>query len=380
MGNRILLKNGYFFLQKSFHNGSVLIEDGIIRKIYTSEDADVKEEQIMDLQGAYVIPGLVDLHIHGAVGEDVSDGSAEGLCRMADYLAKQGVTSFLPTTMTLPREQLLKVCDAFLEADRVRSDVTARMIGLRLEGPFLSREKCGAQNKDYLQNPNPELWEELKRKSNGNIKILDLAPELPGALEFINSEKNSLISVAHTTADYETAGKAFEAGAKHVTHLFNAMPPMLHRAPGVIGAAAERKEVTAELISDGVHVHPSMVRVAFSLFPDRLCLVSDALRGLGMPEGEYDLSGQKVWVRDGRITLADGTLAGSACNLYVDLLKAVEFGIEKETAIYAATTLPANRINNSQIGAIEEGRYADLVICDKDLRLQKVLVGGVAVS
>ena len=330
---------------------------------------------MIDLNEACVIPGLVDLHIHGAAGEDVSDGREEGLTKMAEYLASKGVTSFLPTTMTLPKESLEKVCEAYRTVMQ-KERAGARILGLRLEGPFLSPEKCGAQNKNYLQDPDFGFWEDIYEKCNESIRITDLAPELPGAADFIKNAKNSIISLAHTTADYETAKNAFDAGAAHVTHLFNAMPPMLHRSPSLIGAAAERNNITAEIISDGVHVHPSMVRAAFSLFPDRLCLVSDALRGLGMPEGEYELSGQKILVKDGKITLPDGTLAGSACNLYDDMLRAVEFGIEKETAVYAATTLPARILGNDKVGAIEEGRFADFVICDKDLRLQKVLVGG----
>jgi N-acetylglucosamine-6-phosphate deacetylase len=213
------------------------------------------------------------------------------------------------------------------------------------------------------------------------VRIVDVAPELSGAVEFAEGAKAlCTVSVAHTDAGYEDAKAVFQAGAKHLTHLFNAMPPIHHRKPGVIGAASECEHVIAELICDGLHVHPSSVRMAFKLFPGRICLISDSLRCCGMPDGEYELGGQQVFLSGGVARLADGTIAGAASDLYTDLRNAVAFGIPVEEAVTAATLRPAREIGrDSEIGSIEKGKLADFVICDQDLSPQAVYIGGQAI-
>ena len=364
----MLFSNARIFTPEGYIPGGFRVEGGVFAALYPG-----MREGGADLQGAKVLPGLVDIHIHGAVGEDVSDGDAPGLERMARYLASRGVTAFLPTVMTLPYTRIERALGAVKRARREDPGDGARILGARLEGPFLSRTRCGAQESAWLREPDAafaaRLWE--------GVRIVDLAPELPGALELIRRTPPRLISLGHTAADYDAAAAAFAAGARHVTLLFNAMEPFHHRRPGLIGAAAERQDVTAELISDGIHVHPSAVRLAFRLFAGRLCLVSDALRCCGLGEGRYSLTGREVEVRDGAAYLPDGTLAGSATDLLEALRRAARFGVGEEQAIRAATITPARVLGEEKrLGSIEEGKAADFLVCSEDLSLREVYLAG----
>lgn len=369
----MLYANARVFTPYGWMRGGFRVEGGRFTEILPGLDSgDV------DLDGAKVIPGLVDIHTHGAVGADFSDGNLHGLTRMAEYLAGNGVTSFVPTSMTLPYETLSA---AFQTARRLRDERPAncaRALGIHMEGPFFSEEKKGAQNGDYLRAPDYEAFAVLNEQCGSLIRLVDLAPELPGAVDFTERAcRLCKVSVAHTDAAYEEAAAVFDAGASHLTHLFNAMPPIHHRRPGVIGAASEREHVTAELICDGLHVHPSAVRMAFRLFPGRICLISDSLRCCGMPDGEYELGGQPVFLKDGVARLADGTIAGAASNLYEDMRSAISFGIPKEEAIRAATILPAREAGvDMEIGSIEAGKLADFAVCAEDLTLRQVYIGG----
>lgn len=374
----MLYKNALIFRPESgFVYGSFRVENGRFAEILDT----VPSEDGLDLGASRVIPGLIDLHSHGAMGADFSDGDYAGLKKMAGYLAQNGVTAFAPASMTLPYELLAK---AFATASRLkteRPEGCSRLVGIQMEGPFFSEKKKGAQNAGYLRLPDIAAFKALNEGCGGLIKIADIAPELEGAEEFIREiSKLCRVSVAHTDASYEEAKTGFEAGARHLTHLFNAMPSLHHRKPGVIGAAAEREDVTAELICDGLHVHPSMVRMAFRLFPGRICLVSDALRCVGMPDGEYELGGQTVLLKDNIARLADGTIAGSASNLYTCMRNAVSFGIPVETAVTAATLTPAKALGCGDIlGSIEPGKLADFVVCGEDLTRKAVYIGGKAV-
>ena len=247
-----------------------------------------------------------------------------------------------------------------------------------MEGPYLSNEKCGAQNTAWLRSPDIREFRKLQEAAEGMIKIADVAPELFGAAEFAKEVSQTCrVSAAHTDAAYAQAKAFYEAGARHLTHLYNGMSQIHHRHPGVIGAASERPDVMAELISDGYHSHPSAVRMAFRLFPERICLISDALRCCGMPDGPYEMGGQTAWLKDGVARLSSGTIAGAASNLYQDMRNAIAFGIPKVQAIQAATIGPARAIGrDDRIGSIEEGKYADFVICSEDLTLQRVVLRG----
>ena len=260
--------NAKLFLPgKGFVPGGFRAEGGRFADIYPAGESPAGA---LNLQGARVIPGLVDIHTHGAAGADISDGDGEGLRRMAAHLAKCGVTSFAPTTMTLPYETLAAAFQTAMGLAEDRPADCARVMGIHMEGPFFSEKKKGAQNGAYLKFPDFEAFRALYEICGGLVRIVDVAPELPGAAAFTGQAKAlCTVSVAHTDADYEKAKAVFQAGATHLTHLYNAMPPIHHR-PGVIGAASEQEDVKAELICDGLHVHPSAVRMAFRLFPGPL--------------------------------------------------------------------------------------------------------------
>jgi len=373
----MLYKNGNIFVDGKFVHGSFRVEDGRFTEVLTC----VPEEAGTDLAGAYVIPGLIDVHNHGNSCADFSDGDYEGLVKMARYLAENGITSFAPASMTLPYDVLEK---AFATGAKLRDEKpagTSRIMGIQMEGPFFCEKKKGAQNGAYLKNPDFAAFKKLYDSCGGLVRIADLAPELPGSEEFVKeASKLCTVSIGHTDASYEDAKMAIDAGASHLTHLFNAMPPIHHRNPGVIGAASENEKVQAELICDGLHVHPSSVRMAFRLFPGRIVLISDALRCCGMPDGEYELGGQMATLKNNIAKLPDGTIAGAATNLYEGMKNAVKFGISKEEAILSATANPAKALGCAdEVGSIAPGKRADFVICDENLNRSQVFIEGVQV-
>lgn len=368
-------KNAMLYTEEfRFVPGAFSVEDGKFANVLGEPQADA-----VDLHGAYVIPGLIDVHNHGNSGADFSDGDYDGLVKMAEYLARNGVTSFAPASMTLPYDVLAK---AFATARRLADKApegASALRGIQMEGPFFSEKKKGAQNGAYLRDPDFAAFSKLYHDCGGLVRIVDVAPELPGACEFIRQAKElCTVSIAHTDANYDEARAAVEAGVTHLTHLFNAMPALHHRKPGVIGAAAEADQVSAEIISDGQHIHPSAVRLAFRLFgAERMVLISDALRCCGMPDGEYELGGQAVFLKGGIARLADGTIAGSATNLYDCMLRAISFGIAKEDAVRAATWNPARQIGCLDVvGSIADGKRADFVVCDENLSRKAVWLAG----
>ncbi len=372
----MFFKNANIYTQDfTFQMGAFSVENGKFHEVLAQ---DVPADAI-DLEGAYVIPGLVDVHNHGNSNQDFSDGNYEGLKTMASYLASVGVTSFAPATMTLPYDVLAK---AFANGKALHDEAPAghsRLMGIQMEGPFFSMKKKGAQNGAYLKNPDFEAFKKLQEDCGGMVRIVDVAPELPGSVEFIEKAKElCTVSVAHTDANYDEAKAAFDAGATHVTHLFNAMPPINHRAPGVIPAAAENPNVRAEIICDGLHIHPASIRLAFSAFgAERMILISDALRCCGMPDGEYELGGQQVFLAGGVARLADGTIAGSATNLFECMRNAISFGIAPEDAVRAASWNPACAIGaQEEIGSIAPGKMADFVVCNKDFSRKAVYMDG----
>ena len=334
-----------------------------------------------DASGCYVIPGLTDLHFHGCVGEDFSDATPDGLQKMADYELSRGVTQICPAGMTLGEDQLTRICEN-AAAHRAKNPGGAELVGLHLEGPFLCKAKKGAQNEAFLHDPDPAMLHRLQQAAQGMVKLVTLAAEQPGALEFIRSaqEDGITVSLGHTTADYDTACAAYEAGARQATHLFNAMPPFTHRAPGVVGAAFDHPQVKVELISDGVHIHPSVVRAVFQLFgAGRVILISDSLRATGMPDGRYPFGGQEIEVHGNRATMADdpNTLAGSVSDLMACMRSAVSFGIPLHDAVRAAAVNPAQVLGVfDRLGSLDVGKTANLAILDRDLNLKDVFFRG----
>ena len=371
----MIYKNARIFKEDgTFERGNFTVEDGK----FTSVDFGADPAEGIDLEGAQVIPGLIDIHGHGNSGYDFSTCDLEGLQTMTEYLASNGITSVAPASMTMPEERLEKAYANALALHKDRHG--ARVVGINMEGPYFSYGKRGAQNPEYLKNPDFDEFMRLQDSCEGLIKIACVAPELPGAMEFIKKAKDiCTVSIAHTECTYDTAREAFANGATQLTHLFNGMPSLHHRNPGPIAAGAEDENVYAELICDGIHVHPSVIRLAFKMFPGRIILISDALSGCGMEGGIYDLGGQKIIIDGPRATLEDGTIAGSVSNLFSMMKNAISFGIPEGDAILSATLNPAKQLGmEDRIGSISEGKYADFVVLDEEMDVKDVYVEGEA--
>ena len=355
-----------------FRKADVYISDG--RIVEKTEDVDFED---IDISGLKLIPGLTDIHFHGCKGHDFCEGDVSVIQTMADYEESQGITQICPATMTFPEEKLLKVMEA---AKSFRGEGGASLVGINMEGPFISYEKRGAQNPDYIMKPDSAMFRRLQEASGNRIKLVALAPETEGSAEFIKELKDEvIISFAHSAADFGSACKAFESGVRHMTHIHNAMAPMNHREPGPVFAAADTEYVEAEMICDGVHIHPSAVRATFKLFgDDRIIFISDSMEAVGMPDGEYELGGIPVIKRGIRATQENGTIAGSAANLMDCVRTAVlEMGLPLETAVKCAAVNPARSIGiYDSFGSIEAGKNAALVALNDRLDVCLVINRG----
>lgn len=353
----------------------VAIEGERISKI-----GDLSGEDELDLTDMTVMPGLIDIHIHGCGGADAGDATPEALETMSQTLVKNGITSFCPASMTLSFEELTKI---FANIDEMKNKVGGAYIhGANMEGPYIAMSKKGAQNPLYVRNPDKEEFKRLFDGCNGSIKVVDIAPECDGGDEFIKEiQPICPVSIAHTDAGYDEAVHAIELGVRHITHLFNAQSGLHHRKPGVVGAAfdiGKEKGVRAELICDGFHIHPATLRIAFrAMGEDGTVIVSDSMKAAGCPDGDYDLGGQPVYVRDGKALLADGTIAASTSNVYKELKNVISFGIPEKQAVKSATINPAKAIRaDRETGSIEEGKLADILVVDKDYNIKLVIVKG----
>lgn len=368
----MIIKNAMVYTE----DGSFVKKDIAIDGEFISGNESNHNQEIYDAEGLYLIPGLTDLHFHGCVGYDFCDGTKEAVSAMAEYQARNGITTIAPATMTLDDDELTRI---FKNASEYRSESGAILAGIKMEGPYLSLAKKGAQNPKYLKHPDAAHFRRMQALSGGLIKILAIAPEEEGALECIEELKDEVVvSLAHTTADYDLSLQAFQKGASHLTHLYNAMPAFSHRSPGVIGAAFDSEHVHVELICDGVHVDPSVVRATFKMFgEDRIILISDSMMATGLKDGQYALGGQEVSVIGNKATLADGTIAGSATNLMQCMRIAVSFGIPLTTAIKCAAVNPAKEIGiYDKYGSITPGKYANLVLLNQKLDIVKVILKG----
>lgn len=372
----MILKNATVF-NGDFEKVSadVAIEGERISKI-----GDLSGEDELDLTDMTVMPGLIDIHIHGCGGADAGDATPEALETMSQTLVKNGITSFCPASMTLSFEELTKI---FANIDEMKNKVGGAYIhGANMEGPYIAMSKKGAQNPLYVRNPDKEEFKRLFDGCNGSIKVVDIAPECDGGDEFIKEiQPICPVSIAHTDAGYDEAVHAIELGVRHITHLFNAQSGLHHRKPGVVGAAfdvGKEKGVRAELICDGFHIHPATLRIAFrAMGEDGTVIVSDSMKAAGCPDGDYDLGGQPVYVRDGKALLADGTIAASTSNVYKELKNVISFGIPEKQAVKSATINPAKAIRaDRETGSIEEGKLADILVVDKDYNIKLVIVKG----
>lgn len=371
----MIIKDANVFTQDNcFVRTDIVVKDG---KFAAISDIPEGAGEVIEADGLYMIPGLVDIHFHGCKGADMCDGTREALDVIAAYEASVGVTSICPATMTIPKDELVKVMK---NAGEYSYNGGAHIVGINMEGPFISPSKKGAQAADNIMHCDYEYFCKLQEAANGLIKLVDIAPEEPGAMEFIDKVKdNVVVSLAHTASDYDTAKEAIERGASHATHLYNAMPPLNHRNPGVIGAVRDSGKCHAELICDGVHIHPSVIRATFAMFgAERMILISDSMRATGLDDGEYTLGGQPVSVKGNLATLHDGTIAGSATNL-MDCMRYVvkEAGLSLETAVMCAASNPAKEIGIfDEVGSIAVGKRADFVLLDKELNIVGVYIDG----
>ena len=359
-----------------FHTGAFEVKDGVFGEVLPE---NVPADAI-DLGGATVIPGLIEVHSHGNSGADFSDGDYEGLKAMARYFAQCGVTSFAPASMTLPYDVLEKAFATARQLVDENIEGLSVLRGIQMEGPYFSYAKRGAQNADYLKEPDFDGFKKLYDSCGGLVTIVDIAPELPGAAEFVAKAKDlCTVSIAHTDCTYDHAKAAIDAGVTHLTHLYNAMPAIHHRNPGAIPAGVENPNVQAEIIADGFHIHPASVRLAFEMFKNRRILVSDSGRCTGQVEGyQFDLGGQIAELRGGVAKLAGTeTIACSASNMWKCLQNVIAWNVPETEAVRAATYNPAKAIGAlNVVGSIETGKVADFIITNADYSEKRVFLAG----
>lgn len=383
----MIIDNVYVFTpDKAFVKGGIILDGDKIRQVYEEKDAPQLNGDVLDGKGCYAIPGLIDLHFHGCKGDDFCDGDKAAIGRIAEYEASVGVTAIAPATMTLPVEELEQILHTAAEYKKETKDCRkADFLGINMEGPFISPAKKGAQDARNILPCNVEICDRFLKASEGLVKFIGIAPEeSEHAVEFIREVHERVnISLAHTNADYDTAMEACRAGANHAVHLYNAMPAFTHRAPGVVGAVFDNKDVMAEIICDGIHIHPSVVRATFQMMgADRMILISDSMRATGMQDGQYTLGGLDVKVVGRLATLvSDGAIAGSATNL-MDCMRTVvkKMELPLETAVACATINPARSLGvEEQYGSLETGKKAHVVLLDQDLELKAVIKDGVKI-
>lgn len=371
----MILKNVCFY-NELFEKevADIEIENGRIKAIGVIDGAG------RDMSGMLALPGFVDIHIHGAAGGDCSDASTESLEKISVYLAKHGVTSFCATSMTLGHDTLMDI------AKTVRAyagrEAGAKIAGINLEGPFIAMGKKGAQNPAYIRPGTVEEFNDIDSASGNMVRLITIAPEAFGSDDFISAvSKKCAVSIGHSAANAKEAQHAFDLGASHATHLYNAMTPMTHREAGIAGTALDNDKVFCELICDGGHVCPAVLRNTFKILGEnRACVISDSMRAAGLGTGEFELGGQKVYVRDGGryAVLEDGTIAASISNVFDEFKNLLSYGIDLKTALKSCTINPARAIGaDKKIGSIAPGKAADLVFTDGEFNIKEVYINGI---
>lgn len=376
MSKQVLLKGIDIYSEgQLIQNGYIKIIDEKIAEVDLLTNLENEEEfTIIDVPSTYkAVPGFIDVHIHGVNGADVMDATKEALDTMSSTLPKEGTTSFLATTMTQDTKEIEKALANVGEYLQGKQETgKAEIMGVHLEGPFVNPDKAGAQPLKHIIDPDLPLLKKWELLTNNMIKLVTLAPERPGGLEMVNylSTHGIVASIGHSDATFEEVNKAIESGANHVTHLYNQMSGLHHREPGVVGSVFLRDELKAEIIVDGVHVRPEMVDLAYKIKrKDGLLLITDSMRAKCLKNGEYDLGGQDVIVKDGKAVLADGTLAGSILKLGTALQNIITYtGCTLADAIEMASVNPAKQLNIfDRKGSLAIGKDADIVILDENL-------------
>ena len=388
----MIIKGNIYGTDRQFHTGIVITDNDFITDVSLNTQGfnlDISDSNHIDASDKYVIPGLIDIHLHGAVGYDIGDASFEAIEKVARFELSQGVTSFLGATMTMPVDNIIEVIttvrDYMAHNQKMNSSQElSTLIGLNVEGPFISPDKCGAQNKSHILPPDLELAKEFIKAGDGIVKILGLAPETCSDLSLIKTLSESVkVAITHSNSDYDTAIKAINMGASHVTHLFNGMTSFTHRSPGILGALVDTNDVTIELITDAVHVHPAAVNMAYKLFSDKsLIMISDSMRGCGLGDGIYTLGDLDIEVKNHRATLkGTNNPAGSVSSLYDNIKSAYNMGLPLESIIAMATINPARCTGVlDTIGTIEAGKKADILILDKDLNIDTIIKNGITLQ
>ena len=379
MTERLLITNCRLFDQAdSRRTTSVLIEDGIIGRVGQIDSA-AQCDNILDAKGRTIAPGFIDVHIQGAGGADILDATPEALKTISQTCARFGTTSFLATTVFTPDQENKHLAVA---GDYVGRDLAgANLLGIHLEGPFISAQKKGMILPECISAPSLQLLEKIQDVTNGRLRMMTIAPELPGSTPIIERLVSSgvVASLGHSNATYEQTLAGFDAGISHVTHLFNAMPPLHHRSPGPLIAIFQAESVTAQLICDGVHIHPSVLKLAFGLLgPQRVIPITDGMQAIGLPDGKYFYNGIEYEARDGTARYKDGTLIGTALGLSQLLQRLITFtGCPPDVAIKTVTENPARLLGiEKRKGFIAPGKDADVILLDRDYSVNTTIVGG----
>ena len=373
---------------KCIINGKVILKDGVsenlailfdekIEKIVDIKDIDLSGYDCLDAEGCYVAPGLVDMHIHGYLGADVSDGNVEDIKKMAQGIVKNGVTAWCPTTMTVSKAEIEAAFDAVREVKNCGEYYGSRILGVNSEGPFINAKKKGAQAEEHILRPDADFIIENK----DIVKLFTVAPEVDGAaecIEKVTENTDILVSMGHTDATYEEAAAGIEKGVRHATHLFNAMTALTHLSPGVVGAALSDSRVSTELIADTFHVNEGVFNLVAKLKEDKLCLITDCIRAGGMPDGDYTLGGQPVHKEGIKCLMPDGTIAGSVLNLNNAVYNLFEnTDLEIYEAVNCASLNPAIALGeDKEIGSLEVGKRADIIIADEKFNIKTTILGG----
>ena len=372
----LALKHAKLLLKDKIEYNKVLLLSDKIEGIV--EETEIPEgAEIIDCKGGYVTPGFIDLHIHGYLGKDVCDATADSIRTIAGGIVENGVTGFLPTTMTVDMMVINGALNACREVKNCDEYYGSQILGVHAEGPFISASKKGAQDERFILKPDADFV-----KANADIiKIITLAPEEDkdfAEIKRMSEETDVVVSMGHTSADYKTAMESSKNGVKHATHLFNAMTPMTHRAPGVVGAALN-SNVSCELIVDTYHVDPALYEMVYKMKGRKLCFITDCLPAGGLPEGEYTLGGAKIIYKDNLCKLEDGTIAGSVLKLNKGVWNVYNnSSIPLHECVNCATLNPATTIGVAdRKGSIEVGKDADIVVLDDEFNVKKTIIGGV---
>ena len=376
----IAIKNGKVILENEVVLGkAVLYTDKIVGIV---DEAEIPADaEVIDAEGGYVSPGFIELHIHGYLSKDVCDANEESLRIISKGLLANGVTGYLPTTMTVDMSVIkgaLEACRALMPESQTAEFDGSAILGVHAEGPFISESKKGAQDPKYILKPDADFVKEY----SDVIRVITLAPEEDdadfSAIKRITTETNVVVSMGHTSADYDTAVAGVKAGVRHATHLFNAMTPLTHRGPGVVGAALNCDEVSTELIVDTHHVNAALFDTVYKLKGRKLCIITDCLPAGGLPEGEYTLGGAKIIYKNDLCRLEDGTIAGSVLKLNNGVWNVFNNSkIPLHECVNCASLNPATTLGmQDKKGSLAVGKDADIVILDNEFNVRKTIIGG----